>query len=381
MGRIFLINQHVVPVFTDIANQLQKNGADVLLFAGLIEKGGVELSPDVQIVASAPYNRKSAASRLFSWIFFSSHCVLYLVFSRGIEKIVTTTNPPFSPLFTCLIASVRNIPYHVILYDLYPDALVQANLVKEVSWIVRAWSRVNRIVFQRAVCVITLSESMKNAARKYGDARFQVIPNWADGQYLRPLPKSDNPFVRQFYLEGKTVILYAGNMGLTHDLESLVEAAFLLKENTDLMFVFAGDGAKRDRIHALVKENKLNNVLFLPYQDAKSFPWLMACADIGVVTLGKGAEGISVPSKTYSNLAAGLCLLVIAPTESEVSRLTMRYDVGVTCEPEQPHRLATTIELLTKNPDRLLQYKRNSRLASARFGIQNAAIYVSALNP
>jgi glycosyltransferase involved in cell wall biosynthesis len=180
-------------------------------------------------------------------------------------------------------------------------------------------------------------------------------------------------------LEGKTVVMYAGNMGLTHDLESVIEAARLLKNVFQLFFVFIGDGGKRKILEQLVNESSLPNVQFLPYQDEVNFPLAMAAADIGVVTLGVGAEGISVPSKTYINLAAGVCLLSIAPASSELSRLIDLHQVGINCEPGSPVKLAHAIQELVNDKSLLTRYQKNALKAALSYTSENAKEYVKAV--
>lgn len=126
----------------------------------------------------------------------------------------------------------------------------------------------------------------------------------------------------------------------------------------------------------MVSTRKLDNVLFFPYQDAIDFPHAMASADIGVVTLGRGAEGISVPSKTYINLAAGLCLLAIAPKTSELSRLIETHQAGIICEPGNAMGVAEAIGSLLTNETLLKNYKANALKASSHYTSANAMLYV-----
>lgn len=376
---VLLVNQHTVPVFLDIANAFASAGSKTVLFTGYIEQGGRPLSASVHLKKSISYNRKSTVSRFFSWLAFAFHYAFYLLTCRRPEVVLVSTNPPLAPVITAVISRWRKIPYQVLLYDLYPEALFQAGLVKRRNPIFRFWQRINPWIFKGAQKIFTLSDSMKDAASGYiaDPGKVKVIYNWADTSYVHPVEKSTNDFIRQHRLENKFVVLYAGNMGLTHDLESLIEAAHLLKDLPDLQFVFIGDGGKRRALQNLVRERALGNVVFLPYQDERNFPLAMAAADVGVVTLGSGAEGISVPSKTYINLAAGVCLLSIAPKNSELSRLVREYEAGQICEPGNPQEVAGFIKTLMANPGLLNHYKRKAVEAAAFFTPDNAYEYIA----
>jgi glycosyltransferase involved in cell wall biosynthesis len=377
---VLLVNQHTVPVFLDIVNAFAVAKKNPVLFTGHVEKGSRPFSPAVQIKKSIAYNRKSAFSRFFTWLIFTFHYTLYLSVCRKPELILVATNPPLTPIITACIATLRKIPFYILLYDLYPEALFQAGFVTNKNIVFKIWARVNWWMFRHAKSTFTLSESMREATRHYVRCRekIQVIHNWADASYIHPIEKNDNPFITKHRLYNKFVVLYSGNMGLTHDLESLVEAAVKLKEESRLVFVLIGDGGKKKKLEKLVSQTKPGNVLFLPFQDEKDFPYAMAAADVGVVTLGVGAGGISVPSKTYVNLAAGLCLLSIAPKSSELSRLVEDYDAGLAIEPGRPDEVATVIRALMKNEERLEYHKRKSLEAAQFFTPDNAYQYVKA---
>lgn len=380
--RILLVNQHTVPVFTDVINAIAATNHEVVLFTGHLEPGSQPLFPGVAVVRSIRYNRANSITRLLTWILFAFHYFFYLSFARKKPTVVLcVTNPPFAPLITGIVCRWRRIVFHLLLYDLYPEALAQVGFVRTSNPIYKAWQKVNHIILNKAEKLYTLSDSMKEASLVYvrDPAKVKVIHNWTDTSYIRPMAREENPFARKHNFIGKKVILYAGNMGLTHDLESLLLAAEILKHNDQIVFLFIGEGGKKRKLISMTEERQLTNVVFLPYQDSQTFPFAMASADIGVITLGPGAEGVSVPSKTYVNLAAGLCLLVIAPKNSEISRLVEFYKAGVVAEPGNHAEVASLIEQLIADDQKLWLYQKNARTASADFTPANARLYVHEL--
>ncbi len=375
---VLLVNQHTVPIFIDIANAFAEAGEETILFTGHVETGGKPLSTKIKIVKSISYQRHSVVSRLLTWLIFSIHYFFYLLVTQRLTRILVVTNPPLAPLITGLIAGWRKLPYFILIYDLYPEAFVQARFLNSSHLLYRSWQDMNIRYFKTAKGIFTLSESMKKAASAYVDdsTKISVVHNWVDTDYMYPISKTENAFISNNGLGGKTVVMYAGNMGLTHDLESVVGAAELLKELKKVVFVFIGEGGKLSLLQRQVKDKKLSNVVFLPYQPAAYFPMAMAAADIGIVTLGVGTEGISVPSKTYINLAAGSCILAIAPADSELTRLITEYHAGIVCNPGNPSSLAQAVTELLSDNDLLTRYKENALKASKVFTSKNAKKYI-----
>lgn len=266
---IILTNQLTVPVFIDIVNAVSQRNKNVVLFTGKIEKANVEILKEVKVVKSFQYRRNTLFTRFLTWVLFSLHFITYVSLTRKIKHIVVVTNPPILPIIISGIAKLRRIPYSILVYDLYPEALFQVGISNEKSRIVSFWKKLNPFVFNGAKEVITLSDSMKEALSIYMDKpeRVRIIHNWTQVEYIKPIEKSINPFVIKHGLLDKFVVMYSGNMGLTHDLESLMEAAELLKESTQIMFILIGDGAKRKHLVSKKESRKIENVIFLPYQN------------------------------------------------------------------------------------------------------------------
>lgn len=375
---ILLVNQHSVPLIVDVANSFAESPHDIRLFTGYVETARIPLSKKVKTINSVTYDRRSKFTRAFSWMIFSAHYFFYLFFCKRPAVIVAVTNPPFTPFITAIVTSIRRIPFDVIVFDLYPDALDQSGISSHESTIYRAWQGGNRWMFRKARKVITLSHSMKQAIAAYVHPdKVKVIYNWADTEYIHPMDKKANPFIATHQLDGKLVVMYSGNMGYTHDLESLLEAAELLMTDARIAFVLIGDGAKRKKLEEITRRKRISNVLLLPFQKGTDFPLAMAAADIGIVTLGSGGEGISVPSKTYVNMAAGLAIIAISPANSELHRLIQQYGIGYGVPPGQSNILASLIRSLADNPEELLQFKGRSREASSEFTTANAQAYVN----
>jgi glycosyltransferase involved in cell wall biosynthesis len=176
-----------------------------------------------------------------------------------------------------------------------------------------------------------------------------VIPNWADGQVIRPLVAGENRFRREHDLQGRFVVMYSGNLGVGHDIETPLRAARrLAATHPKVLFLFVGDGARRHEAEALSRS--ATNVRFLPYQPRERLSESLSAADAHLVTLVPGAEGLVVPSKLYGALAAGRPILYVGPAACEVSCVVREGEVGWSGAGGDGDALARAIATLADNP-------------------------------
>ncbi len=379
---ILFVNQFCGFLCRDLANGFANAFSKVDLFTGNPE--GYKFEEGVWVQKKIAYNRKNLITRFFSWVLFTFQ-VLFSLKKRKYKAWVLVTNPPFIPLLLGWFANKKNIPYFIIVYDLYPNALSQVKLIRKGTWIFTLWAKINKSIFSKASGIITLSLSMENAMMEYlPDVKKPdviVIPNWFESlpleseTDLRP-PILEN-LIKSSTLNSKIKVIYAGNFGLTHDLESILEAAHILKHEPSIQFVFLGDGAKKKKLLDLVSILSLNNVEFLPYQRIQDFQKILKQSDIAIVSLGEGAESISIPSKTYTAMAAGLCILGISNPVSELNSLMEEYKIGMNIPPNQPEKISDFLLGFIHNPDKLSHLKNNSKQASRLFTNKNVDIYIN----
>jgi glycosyltransferase involved in cell wall biosynthesis len=200
-------------------------------------------------------------------------------------------------------------------------------------WLYRVWQKLNQWTLQRASTVFTLSEGMAKELvmdlplGSITRQKVEIIPPWSNSQVIYPVPPEVNRFMIEAGLTDTFVVLYAGNMGLTHPLETLIEAARHLQTCPHIQILMVGDGPKRLALQQ--QAEGLENLKFLPFLPDPDFNQCLSAASVVVVALQAEAAAASVPSKTYNALAAGKPLLVMAAAEAEISRLVDRYDVGL----------------------------------------------------
>jgi len=378
--KLIFINQVTGYLFIDVINAFADD-YDCCLYAGQLDPAYAALKPSVKYRQFIRYNRNLPYKRIATWLIFTCRVFFSLLFKRGKFELFIVSNPPFAPFIGYFLSKLKKINYHLLIYDVYPDALVNFGIIKKGSFFEKFWAKRNARLYAKANTIYTLSDGMVALIKKYDPAtKVEIIPNWADTSFIRPINKNENPFAKQYNQLNKITIMYSGNMGATHAVEKIAELAALVKGDGAFEFLLIGDGSKKLSIEITQKEQDLYNLTILPYQSADLLPYSLACADIGVVTLSSGAEDLSVPSKTYNLLAAGAALMVIASPGSELSKLINKYDCGRSFQENELSKMQDFLNEMKTNPARLIDMKTNARKASFFYTPANADKYKALLN-
>jgi colanic acid biosynthesis glycosyl transferase WcaI len=273
--------------------------------------------------------------------------------SRGddVDAVLALSPPLTLPLAGIWIARRRNAPLVFNVQDIYPDVAVELGVLKN-QRLVNIAHRIERFCYEKADAITVLSEDLQaNVGAKTSDpGKVRVIPNFVDTDWIRPSEK-ENSYRREYGLEGKLVVMYAGNVGLSQSLDLVLDAATALAYDDDLRFVINGQGAQREALEA--KARDLSNVIFVDTQPVDRLPEVLAAADVHLVTLKGGLARSSVPSKTYSILAAGRPLLASVDEGSEVARTVARTGAGVAVPPEDAETFTKAIRSLVDTPAEL----------------------------
>ena len=179
--------------------------------------------------------------------------------------------------------------------------------------------------------------------------KIKVVLNGVDLSKYKPLPEKDTGFAEEFQLQGKFVAGYVGTHGLAHALDSIIEAAELLKADDDVRIVFAGGGADRSRLEKLVKARDLSNVVMIPRQAKENMPKIWSLCDVSLVSL-KDTPLFStvIPSKIFESMAMKLPIIISVP-EGESTEIIRREKVGLVIPPENSNSLFEAILNIKKD--------------------------------
>jgi colanic acid biosynthesis glycosyl transferase WcaI len=246
------------------------------------------------------------------------------------------------------IARRRKAPFVFNIQDVYPDVAVELGVLRNRS-IIAAARRFERFCYERADAVTVLSDDLRDnvGAKTSHPEKVRVIPNFVDTSWITP-GERENAYRREFGLENKTVVMYAGNVGLSQSIQLVLKAAEALAYEPDLMFVINGAGAKRDELHRAARG--MTNVRFVDMQPVDRLPEVLAAADIHLIPLKRGLARSSVPSKTYSVLAAGRPIVASVDRGSEVARVLERTGAGIAVAPDDAESFTKAIRKLIESP-------------------------------
>lgn len=351
----------------DIINAYVKAGYSCVLITGRLVERNTPLHPTVRVDRIIKYNRTTAFRRLFSWCFGFLQIGWKVVFKFRKEHLFIVSNPPIAPLLPLF---VRN-PFQLLIFDIYPDALSELGYASQNSLIIKWWKKSNNKVFSRAKNIFTITNSMKQVLQKYaGNKVVEVVPIWTDNIFFKPVDPAENPFLEKHGLSGKFIVLYSGNIGLSGDVDVLLDVASEIKRE-DIIFLIVGDGAKQEKIHEKAKQLDLKNVIFLPWQPVAELPFSLSSADLAVISLGAQASKLAVPSKLYNFLSVGAPLLCMTPRGSEVESLVARYNCGKCFDPVDINGMVNFIIEVAENKEFHRFMKANSLKASEDFNVSN----------
>jgi glycosyltransferase involved in cell wall biosynthesis len=280
------------------------------------------------------------------------------------DVVLSLTDPPILGLTALAWARRWRVPFVFLCQDVFPEvaAVLEDFRSKNVE---RVLARINRLLLTRAQAVVAIGETMAAHLVKRGanPRRTAVIHNWADRSRFGQRVKR-TPFAEQHGLADRFVVMHSGNIGLSQGLDHVLDASRMLRDVSDLVFVFQGEGVKRDALGRKVTEMGLRNVRFLPYAPKEQLGDAFGVADVQIVSLRRGLAGFIVPSKLYGILASGRPYVAAVESDSEVATLTARYDSGLIVPPQDPPSLAEAIRRLYADPILRARLGQNGRNAS-----------------
>jgi len=375
MNRIIFINQETGPLLIDMINVFAEEKYNIILYTGEIRRTSIDLNPRVKIRKLCKYRKNNNLNRLFTWTLYFLQSFICLIYDLNKNtKIYFSTNPPFVPFLSLLW---KNSSY-IHVYNVYPNELLALPYFTKNSIFYKLFFYLNKKVFNKAKKVFTPSHGMKEMLKESASERkIKIIPWWADTEFIKPIKKEENSFILEHKLNDKFIVMYSGNLALSNNIEKILNAALLLKDETDIKFVIIGDGPKKKVVNIFEKKHNLDNLLVLPFQDANILPYSLTASDVSIVldsfSSNDGGESTaSIPSKVYYLMSAGSVIYAEADKKSELNRLINFYDIGICDDTKDTQKMIEFIGLCRKNKNIFMDFKINSRKASLDFTKRNA---------
>lgn len=294
----------------------------------------------------------SKSAQLLSYLSFLP-AVLHSGWRAGRVDAVFVTSPPIFPAVPAiLLAKLRGAKLVVDLRDLWPDEVVAVGAAREGSIPIRLLRAIERWMYRSADVVTCTTRAFADtvAERGVGEEKRRLLPNGADVELFRPLPR-ENEIAAEYPFGDRLVVMYSGLLGIKHGLETVIETAALLRDREDVVFFLRGEGPRREALEAQVRELDLTNVIFGGERPIEEVPYLLARADVCVTNLLPDAYLEKIVSvKIFEYLACSKP--VVGGLRGEGARVLEASHGGIAVEPGDAQAMADAVRELLDSPER-----------------------------
>ena len=370
--KIVILNQAANYLTIGLANAFNQKFDEVVLIAGSIHVQGEELEKDIYWHKINLWQEAPTSKKLLSFLKALFNMWWLLMTKYRHHDVLFVSVPPMGYLLNLILPH----RFSMLIWDVYPD-IFKITGMKETHPVYKIWSYLNKKSFKKAYRLFTISEKMADLLEKYVKRNKIIIqPIWSIFQDNQKIEKHNNKFIKQHQLEGKFIVQYSGNIGLTHNVEVLVDIAEKLKHNSNILFQIIGRGPRKKHLERLVKEKNLPNCMFLSFQSDDMFPYSLSAADLGVVILDEKTSKGSVPSKSFNLMSYGIPSLYIASKDSQLAVYTKRYQHAKLFSKENLSDVVKWIEMLSNSKDTQSFMSKNALKAAQDFKRDNADKFV-----
>ncbi|MGD8453094.1 MAG: glycosyltransferase family 4 protein [Phycisphaerae bacterium] len=321
----------------------------------------------LHIVRTAIFPSKSANPivRLASYMSFVVSSLLLATWFVGRQDLLIVESPP-------LFLSLSGVPMAwwlrarlvLMVSDIWPDIGVRMGCLRGARQI-RLLEALERWAYRHSACVALTNPGAVDQIRgRFPDLTCAIISNGVDTKSFRPDRRSEDIRAEFGVKPGQFAAAYCGLHGLAQGLEVVVDAASRLRDHPNIRFVMVGDGPTKQDLMARAQTAGLTNIAFYPHQPKARMPTILASMDVSLIPLAASLP-VTMPSKLYEALAAGVPAIVTAGCEAE--QLVRQYDVGRTAEAGNADQVAAAILELAQNAKRHAEIARNALALSRRF--------------
>lgn len=383
MARVIFVNRFYWPdetatgqLLTDLAESLASRGHEVTAIAsrppGIRGGDGIRNGVRIVHVGSSRLPRGSVVSKAVDFgTFFIGACWALLHFARRGTVVVAMTDPPLLGIGAWVVARLRHARLVQWVQDIYPEIAIELAGQRWLGLIRPA----RNAAWRGADHCVALGDDMAAHVRQAAvpDERIAVIPNWAPAGLTSPDTPALDELRTRWDLAGKFVVVYSGNLGRVHDLEPVLDVAAVLQKRANIVFIFVGGGAQRQRLEQSAARRGLTNVLFRPPQPRAGLATALAVADVHLVSIRPGCEALVFPSKLYGIAAVGRPVIFIGPTRCEVAQCVVKNNFGYAHTRDDADGMARAIEQLAAQPAECARLREGARRFAERHSAESAA--------
>ena len=346
--KVLLLNQVFYPDSAataqhgwDLARHLRAHGHEVTALASrsLYGDAGAQLAKEEVVdgvrivrVGKSLFGKRGILARAFDFaLFYVAALVTALRLPRH-DVIVCFTTPPFiayAGLFVRLFKGTKCVQW---VMDLYPDVAIEFGAMRRGSLVARLFERIGVRMTRKCDRSVVLGRCMRDriVAKGVPAERIDLVNVWSDDEELAPIARESNGYRREWSVGDRFLVMYSGNFGIGHDVETFLAAAEVLRDDDRIRFAFVGSGKRKAEVEAFVRERGLANCIIAPVQPRERLGELLSAADAHLVTLREASLGLMVPSKFYGIMGAARPTIYVGPPASEVGRTIDETRCGTT---------------------------------------------------
>ena len=368
--RILMINQVFYPDVAataqhghDLARHLVEQGHEVTAISSrsLYGEKGAKLASketvdgiEIHRVGRSFFGKTSIFARALDFILFYLAATWRALTLSKHDVVICFTTPPFITLAGLLLRVFKGTRVVCWVMDLYPDVPIVCGLMKRDSLSSRFFEWLSRFCLRAVDRNVVLGRCMKELIESKGipPEKISLIGVWSDNSDVREGGRETNQYRSEWGVGDRTLIMYSGNFGIGHDVDTFLDAALALRDDDRIRFAFVGGGKRKSTVESFVHEHGLEATCILaPYQPRERLDELLSAADAHLVSLLPGREGVMVPCKLFGILAVSRPALYVGPAESEISRVIVESDCGASVLPGDSADLVRAITSYADDPE------------------------------
>lgn len=307
---------------------------------------------------------KNPIARAFRYVFCWIKQFYYGLKAKDVNCIYLASTPPIQGVLGACLKKIKKVPFVYNLQDIFPDSLAGTGLAKKGSILWKIGRVIENFTYKYADKIIVISEDFKRniMAKGVPEDKIVVVYNWVDQNAVVNVDRSENKLIAKYGIEpSKFYIEYSGNIGLTQNMDMLLDVMKELKDShPEIGLILVGEGAYKKQVEEIVKRDSLSNVIMLPFQPYEDISHVFSLGDVGLIISKPGVGANSVPSKTWSIMSASRPVLANFD-ENEIKSILSDNSCGIFTKAGDKDAFKNAIIKLYENRDLCKEYGRNGR--------------------
>ena len=307
---------------------------------------------------------KNPIARAFRYVFCWIKQFYYGLKAKDVNCIYLASTPPIQGVLGAWLKKIKKVPFVYNLQDIFPDSLAGTGLTNKGSLLWKIGHVIENFTYKHADKIIVISEDFKKniMAKGVPEDKIEVVYNWVDQNAVVHVDRSENKLIGKYNIDPtKFYIEYSGNIGLTQNMDMLLDVMKELKDShPEIGLILVGEGAYKKQVEEIVKRDVLTNVVMLPFQPYEDISHVFSLGDVGLIISKPGVGSNSVPSKTWSIMSASRPVLANFD-ENEIKSILSDNSCGIFTKAGDKDAFKNAIIKLYENRDLCKEYGRNGR--------------------